>query len=148
MPSAAIEAKPSLTLKRHFNAAPQTVYAAWTDPQQLMRWFGPDPSEVLSAETDVRVGGRYHITFTSGGEHHDVSGSYREVVPDRKLVFTWTWVTMPERQSLVTVTLEPAGDGTLLTLLHEQFFDAPARDRHRDGWSGSLERLARFLVAQ
>lgn len=146
MPSAAVQAKPSLTLKRRFNAAPEKVYAAWTDPQKLMQWFGPDPCEMLSAETDVRVGGRYHITFISDGEHHDVSGSYREVVANRRLVFTWMWITLPERQSLVTITLEPDGDGTHFTLLHEQFFDAPARDRHRDGWSGTLEKLARYLT--
>ena len=43
---------------------------------------------------------------------------------------------MPERESLVTVLIKPDGDGTLFTLLHEQFFDEPARDRHEDGWSG------------
>jgi uncharacterized protein YndB with AHSA1/START domain len=96
---------------------------------------------------DVRVGGRFHIVFrTPDGDEHDVSGTYREVIPNRKLVFTWMWRTMPERQSLVTVTLAPDGEGTLLTLLHEQFFDEPARDRHRSGWTGTLDRLERYLA--
>jgi uncharacterized protein YndB with AHSA1/START domain len=47
----------------------------------------------------------------------------------------------------VTITLKPDGDGTILTLLHEQFFDEPARDRHHAGWSGTMERLARYLEA-
>jgi uncharacterized protein YndB with AHSA1/START domain len=139
--------KPSLTLKRHLKAAPATVYAAWTDPTQLMRWFCPDGGPVLSAEADVRVDGQYRIVFcTEDGEEHDVSGLYREVVPEEKLAFTWMWRTMPERVSLVTVLLKRDGEGTLLTLTHEQFFDEPARDRHREGWTGALDKLERLFA--
>lgn len=81
--------KPSLTLKRRLKASPAAAYAAWSDPAQLARWFGPDGGPVLSAETDVRVGGRYRIVFcTEDGEEHNVSGTYREVVPDERLTFT------------------------------------------------------------
>ena len=62
---AKLAAKPSLTLKRRLNAPPQKVYAAWTDPQKILRWFGPDKGQVNDAETDVRVGGRYAVTFTT-----------------------------------------------------------------------------------
>ena len=95
---------------------------------------------------DAGVGGRYHIQFrTPDGEHHDVSGTYRDVVPNQKLTFGWMWRTMPERASQVTITLKADGDGTLLTLFHEQFFDEDARDRHNEGWSGTMEKLARYL---
>jgi uncharacterized protein YndB with AHSA1/START domain len=140
-------AKPSLTITRRIKAPPEKVYRAWTDPAQITRWFGPEGAEMLSAEADARVGGRYQMVFrTPDGEEHDVSGSYREVVPNAKLVFTWMWRTMPERESLVTVALKRDGDGTLLTLLHEQFFDEAARDRHRSGWSGTLDKLERYLA--
>jgi uncharacterized protein YndB with AHSA1/START domain len=143
-PSAAV--KPSLTLKRRLNAPPETVYAAWTDPKKLVHWFGPDQGPVTKAETDVRVGGRFHVVFqTEDGEEHDVSGIYRVVVPNQKLQFTWAWRTMPERESLVTVIVRPDGDGSLLTLIHEQFFDEPARDRHEWGWTGSLNKLEKAL---
>jgi uncharacterized protein YndB with AHSA1/START domain len=139
--------KPSLTLKRRLNAPPQAVYAAWTDPKKLVHWFGPDQGPVTKAETDVRVGGRFHVVFHSeDGEEHDVSGIYREVVPNEKLQFTWAWRTMPERESLVTVIVKPDGDGSLLTLIHEQFFDEPARDRHEWGWTGSLNKLEKALA--
>jgi len=112
-----------------------------------MRWFGPEEAEMVRAEADARVGGRYRIVMrTSGGEEHDVSGVYREVAPNEKLVFTWAWRSTPERESLVTITLKADGDGTMLTLLHEQFFDEPARDRHQHGWTGTLEKLARYLA--
>jgi uncharacterized protein YndB with AHSA1/START domain len=141
--------KPSLTLKRRLNAPPAKVYAAWTEPAKIARWFGPQGAEVLRAEADVRVGGRYRVIFrVPDGEQHDVSGVYREVVPKQKLVFTWAWISTPERESLVTVALKRDGDGTLLTLTHEQFFDEPARDRHRSGWSGVLDNLENYVNRQ
>ena len=141
--------KPSLTIKRRLNAPPAKVYAAWTEPAKIASWFGPQGAEVLRAEADVRVGGRYRVIFrVPDGEQHDVSGVYREVVPKQKLVFTWAWISTPERESLVTVALKRDGDGTMMTLTHEQFFDEPARDRHRSGWSGVLDNLESYVNRQ
>jgi uncharacterized protein YndB with AHSA1/START domain len=142
-----VAAKPSLTLKRRLNAAPEKVYAAWTDPAKIVKWFGPDAGAVKSAVLDVRNGGRYSIVFsTENGEEHHVSGVYREVIPDEMLNFTWSWRTMPERESLVTILIKPDGDGSLLTLIHEQFFDEEARDRHQRGWAGCLNKLELYLA--
>ncbi len=148
MPAQAkVAVKPSLTLKRHLNAPPERVYAAWTDPQKLKTWFGPEHIETLRAEADARVGGRFRMVMRDAdGEEHDVSGVYREVVPNKKLVFTWAWRSTPERESLVTVDIKPEGDGSLLTLIHEQFFDEEARDRHQNGWSGCLDKLERYFA--
>ncbi|MGB9397972.1 MAG: SRPBCC domain-containing protein, partial [Pseudolabrys sp.] len=74
-----------------------------------------------------------------------VSGVYREVIPNEKLVFTWGWKSTPERESLVTLTFKRDGDGTIMTLLHEQFFDTDARDRHQGGWSSAMEKLDKYL---
>jgi len=145
-PAAATRPKPSLTITRKLPAPPDRCFRAWTDPEALKRWFGPDKVEVLLAETDPRVGGRYRILARSqDGEEHDVSGEFREVVANRKLVFTWAWRSTPERQSLVTVEFVPAGAETTLTLTHEQFADEAARDRHRHGWTNSLGKLAAFV---
>lgn len=144
---ASTASRPSLTLKRRINASPARVYAAWTDPGQVARWWGPEGAVVLRAEIDLRVGGRFRkITRTLDGEEHEVSGVYRELVPEKKLVFTWAWRTTPQRQSLVTVLLKEEHGGTLLTLIHEQFFDEAARDRHRFGWTGALDSLERLLM--
>jgi uncharacterized protein YndB with AHSA1/START domain len=138
--------KPSLTIKRRLNAAPAKVFAAWTDPEKVKRWMGPGEVKMLAVECDPRAGGRYRwLMRAPSGEEHDVSGVYREFVRDRKLVFTWAWKSTPERESLVTVDLKPDGDGTLLTLTHEQFFDDEARDRHRQGWEGAMDKLASFV---
>lgn len=134
--------KPALTLHRRIKAPPEKVYEAWTDPALIARWWGPPGATFLSAEIEPRVGGRFAVGMrTPDGERHDVGGEYRELVPGRKLVFTWAWRTTPERQSLVTLTLAAAGEDTELTLLHENFFDEPARDNHQRGWTGALDKL-------
>ncbi len=138
--------KPSLTLVRHFPVPPEKVWRAWTTPEALKRWFGPDEGEVTIAETDVRVGGRFHIVFfTLDGERHDVGGEYLEVQQNRKLVFTWAWKSTPDRESLVTLTFRPSGDGTDFTMVHGQFFDNTARDNHEFGWTGALAKLERLM---
>jgi uncharacterized protein YndB with AHSA1/START domain len=139
--------KPSLTLKRRFAAPPGRVFAAWTQPDQISRWFGPAGVTVTSAAFDPRVGGRFEVSATApDGEIHRVGGVVREVVPDRRLVYTWAWQTTPERESLVTVEFKPDGEGTLLTLTHEQFFDETARNRHQFGWTGALDKLEAYLT--
>ena len=144
---ASLATKPSLTLKRHFNASPEKIYAAWTDPEKIAHWFGPERIETLRAQADARVGGAFRIVMRSpDGEEHDVSGVYREVVPNEKLVFTWAWRSTPERESLVTILIKPDGAGSLLTLIHEQFFDETARDHHREGWVGCFDKLERYLA--
>jgi uncharacterized protein YndB with AHSA1/START domain len=143
-----VAVKPSLTVKRRFSAPPAKVFQAWTDPEKVKRWMGPGEVKVLAAEGDARTGGRYRWLMQSpDGEHHDVGGVYREVIPNEKLVFTWAWKSAPERESLVTLTFKPDGDGTIITLTHEQFFDEDARDRHQHGWTGSMEKLDKYVTA-
>jgi uncharacterized protein YndB with AHSA1/START domain len=144
---ASLASKPSLTLKRHLNASPEAVYAAWTDPKKIAQWFGPEQTETLHTQADARVGGKFRILMRGpDGKDHDVSGVYRQVVPCEKLVFTWVWSATPERESLVTIQSKPDGDGSMLTLIHEQFFDEAARDLHREGWTGCLNKLGRYLA--
>lgn len=140
------EQAPHLTLVRHFAVAPERVWQAWTDPEILVRWFGPDAGQVHSAELDVREGGRFRVAFsTLDGETHTCLGTYREVVPHERLAFTWEWITMPERQSHVLLSFRAVGGGTEFTLHHSRFADVPARDGHRQGWTGSLDKLAALL---
>jgi uncharacterized protein YndB with AHSA1/START domain len=140
--------KPSLNLQRHYPVAPEKVWRAWTDPEALKRWWGPGGPEAVSVvQLDLRVGGRFRIVFGGPqGNEHEVQGVYKEVVPNRKLVFTWTWPrTTPERESLVTILFKPDGGGTELDFVHSQHFDESVRDGHQRGWSESFIKLERFL---
>jgi uncharacterized protein YndB with AHSA1/START domain len=141
--------KPSLVLTRSYAVPPERVWRAWTDPQALKRWFGPGGENPVSlASLDVRVGGRYRIVFGGpDGKAHEVQGVYREVVPHRKLVFTWTWPnSTPERESVITIELRAAGRGTEFVFRQEQFIDATVRDNHRRGWTESFVKLENFLM--
>ena len=140
--------KPFLNLVRAYPVSPEKVWRAWTDAQALKKWWGPGPGEpVAVAELDVRVGGRFRIVFGGPqGTAHEVQGTYKEVVPNRKLVFTWTWPnSTPERESVVTIVFRASDGGTELDFRHEQLFDEKVRDDHKRGWSGTLEKLAAFL---
>ena len=152
MEQADLKNKPALTLERHYPVAPQKVWRAWTDPKALSQWFGPgglgDPQTVSLAELDVRVGGRFRLVFGGpDGNEHEAAGVYKEVAPNRKLVFTWTWPnSTPERVSLITILFKPAGGGTDFEFRHEQFYDEAVRDNHKRGWSETFVKLEAFLL--
>jgi uncharacterized protein YndB with AHSA1/START domain len=145
---AGLPTRPSLSFERRLNASPEKVYAAWTDPEKIVRWFGRSDAKADSfrADIDARVGGRFRVSFATDSEYYEVGGVYREVVPSQRLVFSWAWHSTPERESLVTVSLKPDGGGTLLTLHHEQLFDQAARDGHERGWIGALDKLEGFIA--
>ena len=141
-PAGRAPVRPSLSLRRRIAASPERVFEAWTNPQLIAQWWGcPETRAVSVAELDARVGGRFRVVVrTADGTLHEMRGTYGEVVPARRLVFTWERAGEPD--TLVTVTLRPDGDGTALMLTHEHFPDAPTRDLHEHGWTGSLGRLA------
>jgi uncharacterized protein YndB with AHSA1/START domain len=148
MEQANVQAKPSLVLHRRFPVAPEKVWRAWTDPEALSGWFGPEgPQAVSLAELDVRAGGKFRIVFGGPeGRDHECAGIYKEVVPHRKLVFTWCWPnSTPERVSQVTILFRAEGGGTDLEFRHEQFFDEAARDGHNRGWTGAFAKLEAYL---
>ena len=92
-------------------------------------------------------GGSFRIAFrTEDGERHVCLGTYRDVEPNRRLSFSWEWITMPERRSQVELGFREVADGTELTLHHSQFADEAARDGHREGWTGALDKLGRTLA--
>jgi uncharacterized protein YndB with AHSA1/START domain len=136
----------SLTLVRQIKARPSIVYDAFTRPEQMMRWWGPDAGPVLIAEADVRVGGRFRVRFRMlDGEEAECFGEYLEVEPDQRLVFSWHWISTAEHESRVTVELRPTADGTELTFTHAQLASEAAAISHREGWTGSLDKLQRLL---
>jgi uncharacterized protein YndB with AHSA1/START domain len=97
---------------------------------------------------DVRVGGSYTITVRKeNGEEPRVGGVYRDVIPNRKLVFTWAPDWRLQAESLVTVLITPADSGSYLTLIREKFVDEETRDATESGWDSCLDRLDAYLAA-
>ena len=141
--------KTSLEIKRFINAPPARVYKAWTDPAQLREWWGPEGVRTRNLTADLRVGGKYRWDLTTPeGEEMSAFGEYRELVPGKKIVFTWKWdddEVWQNRSSLVTVELFDRDCGTELLFKHEQLPSEESRDRHTEGWNSILDRLEQFV---
>ena len=115
------------------------AFALMTDPERLRRW------QTVSAYVDLRVGGGFRWTVTPG---HHAAGTFREIEPGRRVVFGWGWEDggLAPDASTVTITLEPRGDRTLVTLIHEGLTAEQAAS-HAKGWDHYFERLERLAAA-
>ena len=133
----------SLVLVRVFAVAPEKVWRAWTEADALRIWFGQADSPVWAAQLDVRPGGGYSLVLREpSGVHYAVHGVYREVVPQRKLVFTWIQKDTPfDGEALVTVELRPLNNGTELRFALDPVFDP----RAPDAWRSDFKRLGHLL---
>ncbi len=149
----ATTARPSpettLQIKRLFTAPQEKVFQAWTDPQKMTQWFLRVSKDHVSTilSQDLRAGGSYHAAVTTPeGQRHVLKGTYREVRPPEKLVFTWQWQDSPEpAETLVTVEFHAKGTFTEVVLTHELFPNAESCQKHTMGWNGCFDTLAKVL---
>jgi uncharacterized protein YndB with AHSA1/START domain/predicted enzyme related to lactoylglutathione lyase len=134
-----------LQVRRLIKTSRERVFAAWTTPSQIPRWFGPATCRVLDAKIDLRVGGFYEFRVLN--EPHGemtVRGEYREVVSPEKLVFTWRWLDDPDWEdvaSVVTVEFVEVSGGTEVRLTHQGFPSGESAGRHEFGWNACLDKL-------
>jgi uncharacterized protein YndB with AHSA1/START domain len=132
-------------IARTVRATPERVFAAWTDAASLGRWLSP----VGHAEAIVepRVGGRLKVVMIGDGVRIEHTGEYLELVPGRRLVFTWRSPYTGPQPSRVTIDLAAVDDGTLLTLTHEQL-PPDQVESHGGGWGAILDRLSAELASE
>ncbi len=130
-----VEERSAVRREVRVQARPETIFALLTDPAKYVRWKG------AQANLDPRPGGIYRVQFNS---RDIVRGTYVEVVPNRRVVFTWGWEAggpVPPGSSTVEITLTPDGDSTIVRLVHRDL-PADAREAHAQGWDLYLSRLA------
>jgi uncharacterized protein YndB with AHSA1/START domain len=140
-----------LVITRVFDAPRELVFKAWTDPQHIARWWGPEGFTLPSCAIDLRPGGAYHFHMRArDGTDHWLQGIYHEVVEPERIVCTFTWADAagkPSRpETLLTVIFAEHGAKTTLTLHQIEFESDTARDKHRHGWNSSLQCLAEHLA--
>lgn len=139
----------TLVITRIFDAPLERVYRAWSDLEETSKWLGPGGWNGRMKSADMRPGGSYRIEMKhTDGDEVCAVGTYREVVPRERLVYTWAWLDAdgePGLETLVTVTFRAVGKKTEITLKHEGFAEKQARDNHESGWNGCLDKLAAYL---
>lgn len=139
----------SLQLKRTFAAPRERVFRAWTDAKEFALWFHPSTDHTtIVSQLDLRVGGKYSLEMHhKGGNVHKLTGSYQQVKPPEKLVFTWRWDTDPPGQeSVVSLEFHELGNATEILLTHGQFPSLESREQHNHGWMGCFEQLQNYLA--
>ena len=141
----------AITLRRTIPARRGEVFRAWTDPAELKRWWARPGFTVVDAQVDLRIGGGFRIdTRPDVGNVFSVFGTYREVRPPERLVYTWAWqgTRMDGIETLVTVDFREAGQDTEILLTHEGFDTQGDHTAHRDAWIGCFDRLSQAISSR
>ena len=158
--SPATAATQAVVIERTFDAPRELVWKAWTDPEHMMRWWGPRGFTSPACEIDLRVGGTWlNCMRGPDGKDYWATGTYREIVPLERIVTTDSFADekgnivpashygMGELplELLITVTFEDVEGKTKMTLRHEGFPAGEHRDGANQGWSESFDKLEESL---
>ena len=152
-----------VTLERHFPAPPETIWKLWTQPEHFAAWYGPEGSTIPVATMDLRVGGSrllcMHVTTPHGPMTMWFTGTYLEIVENRRLVYTDSMcdehgnVLTAEQAGMppghpatteVQVDLQPNPTGTRMILTH---LGIPAGSPGAIGWTMALDKLSALIEA-
>lgn len=149
-----------LVINRIFNAPVELVWKAWTNPEHMMRWWGPKGFTSPVCKLDFRVGGKYHFCMTSpGGQNFWNTGICKEIIPFKKIVWTDSFADekgnkVPASyygmddipgELFVTILFEDQGGKTKLTIRHQGIPAGEMNDMTNAGWNESLDKLAATL---
>jgi uncharacterized protein YndB with AHSA1/START domain len=140
-----------LTINRVFNAPRSLVFKAFTDPKRMLQWLGPRDYPASFVEADVRPGGKWRACLDSAASGEELwhGGTYYEVVPDERLVFTFAWDQedgKAGRETLVKIDFEDLADKTKMQFQQSEFETVEDCEGHRKGWNSAFDRLEELLA--
>jgi uncharacterized protein YndB with AHSA1/START domain len=136
-----------ILITREFDAPPELLYRVWTTPELIRRWWHANRGEITVVEVDLRVGGAWrYAMIANGGFEVAFHGTYREIVPNERIVATEVYEGVPDAPALTTTTFAERDGGTLLTILVEHA-SPEFRDAHAAGMQDGL-RDALALAAE
>ena len=146
--------RPTLQMRRTFDAPRTLVWRAWSRPEILVLWMGPVEWPAVSVTSDFRVGGAWRICLRSPETGQDLwqGGTYHEIVEPERLVFSFRWDEShedgPPVDTLVTVVLSETDDGrTVMDFTHAGLKSEQSLTGHRHGWTSTADRLEAWLAA-
>jgi uncharacterized protein YndB with AHSA1/START domain len=141
----------TLRLERIIPAPLERVFEAFMMPEQIAAWWGPEYCTIPDYSIDVRPGGKWRTVMKlPDGKQPEVSGVYRKIEKNKQIVFTWAWQQddgTRGHETEVTVTFEPVGKHTKLTLVQALFVEEVHRDNHNKGWESTFNSLEKYLAA-
>ncbi|MBX3072768.1 SRPBCC domain-containing protein [Candidatus Obscuribacterales bacterium] len=133
-----------LEITKVLKAPVERVYKTWTEPEHMAKWFGCAKTGTVQIEQDLRVGGNFRVEMhCTDGEIAIVHGTFKEIEPNKKLVYTWTNNSQefPAEDTLVTVLFMGNGKETELRLKHQNFAKEISAQGHSMGWGASLDKF-------
>jgi uncharacterized protein YndB with AHSA1/START domain len=135
----------TLVVRRLIHATPEKLFAAWTQPEHLVHWWGPQGVTCPTAEIDLLVGGAYRIAnrFPDGTTVW-IAGTFELIEPSHRLIYTWKLESQKGPAERVTVCFERLDASTEVIVTHERIVDEAARNSHEHGWAGCLDSLFRY----
>ena len=138
----------TLEINRALPAAPSLVFEAFTDPNELERWWGPEGFTIPSLEFDPRVGERYRIEMQPPeGDAFYLTGEFRVVDPPNRLAYTFRWEDPDpdDVETVVDLSFRDLGESTEVALTQGPFKTEARRALHRGGWTDSFDKLEALL---
>jgi uncharacterized protein YndB with AHSA1/START domain len=138
----------TLEVVRALPVAPARVFAAFGNPDELAKWWGPEGFSVVSLDFDPRVGETYRIEMQPPeGDPFYLGGEFREVDPPGRLAFTFLYddPDPDDVETLVELSFRDRGESTEVVFTQGRFKTEARRDLHRDGWTDTFDRLERLI---
>jgi uncharacterized protein YndB with AHSA1/START domain len=143
-------ASEDLLIVRTFEAPAPLVFSLWSEARHMRRWMGPQGYDCPELEMDFRVGGAWRGMIRSpAGAENPFGGTYREIEPHRRLVFTFTWRNDGPSagiETLITLTFEARDDRTVQTFHQTPFLSAERRDSQGRGWGQTIDKAQAYAA--
>jgi uncharacterized protein YndB with AHSA1/START domain len=149
-----LEGDRTIVISRTFRGVPRIVFEAWTKAEFVRRWWAPKSrgAEITGCEADVRVGGSYRYVTRAHGQEFAFSGTYTEVTPHSRLVYTQIFEPMAEAGAVVvTITFTEEGTNTRM-VAHEVYPSKEAREAAiasgmEGGLKETMDQLDELVIA-
>lgn len=141
----------TLEMTRVLQAAPSVVFVAFSDPNELAKWWGPEGFSTPSLEFDPRVGESYRIEMQPPeGDPFYLTGAFREVDPPVRLAYTFVWEDPDpdDVETVVSLSFWDFGKSTEVAFTQGPFKTEARRSLHRGGWTDAFDKLERLFPRQ
>ncbi len=133
-------------VSEHFTQTKDKLYGAWTDGEQLKKWWKPMNNTLVEVDNDLKQHGAVKYVFENG---LIISGNYEQVSENEKLVYSWNWNStkdeMKNASYKLDVTFTEDGEGSTITVVQTSFENEESILPHKEGWEKGLNDLAEYL---